>query len=119
MIDWELVCVMSFFVLAGLICATVAMLGLSRTEKLLAATYLAAFAAQLVTLNLFFNPDKWPELRATEDINNWLASMNRAKYVSDLLWWLSVAAGAAFLISAVRHIWKQRVKIMAKLRLDL
>ncbi len=119
MIDWQVVCVMSLFVLAGSIFATVGMLGLSRTEKLLAATYFAAFTAQLVTLNLYCNPDTWPELRSIEDVDNWLASMNRAMYVADLLWWLSVAAGAAFFITAVRHIWRQRVKIMAKLRLDL
>lgn len=114
MIDWELIGVMVFFVIAGLITVTVMLHGLSRTEKTLGTIFLLAFAAQMVTLNVYAIPEETPEFDSFEQIDSWLASMDRAMDVANALWWVCVLVAAAFLMAGVHHIWQQRETVLAK-----
>ncbi len=123
--DWELIAVVAFLICAGLIVVIVCMLGLTRTEKSLGAAYVVGFASLLCVINL---PDGFamPVLQTDGDVVTWKAEIDtwtaRIDTVHQLcmgMIWLTVAAGIAFLFVAATHIWRERAKLVDKLKVEL
>lgn len=114
MIDLELVIVMSCLTCARLIVAVRLALGLSRTEKLLGATFFVAGVAMMPSANLMTSTEL-PELTTQKDFDEWLADMRFALRLVDGFWWVGVTAAVAFLLVALHHLWRDRATVWKKL----
>lgn len=115
--DWQLLGLTLLFATPSLLGGLVGWLGFTRAEKTLGAAYFCGFAILLVILSFFpsFND---AEFSTKADVDSWLARMDMIHRAASGMIWFCIAVATAFCVVALMHLWRERVTLWKKLRVQ-